>query len=577
MVIGVGAVLALLTVAAVAIALGSARTARTDQDWNGALAAAYAGVEEYQSRLAADPSYGRYGNPAAPYSAPSATAISLPAGAAANPAFGVGLTGSWASVPGSGGTASFRYEVDVSEFDITGSMSLRSTGRVGTQTRTVIAELKVNSFLDYLYFTDYEVADPTGASAAVVHDCTRYAYAGRTDANHCGELSFIGSDVLNGPVHSNDTIRSCGATFKGPVTTAYSAPSGTPLYAPMDSNSHPCGASTFSPATGPTTVGAVVMPATNAALMLETRSDLTTPAGCLFTGPTQIVFNATGTVTVRSPWTRQTQVTGDPASGGSAPAACGVPGATGLGSRDGSTFAVPANNVMYVQDVPAVATDPNYWSPTAFPPVQEATGTGTVPLSCTGVDGHGSDNGIGYPTTNESASATDYGCRTGDAFVRGVLNGSVTVATSHLLYIVGNITLANTTRDMLGLVGNDAVLVWNPVDASGVSVMPDAERGSRSIHAAVLSVNHTFRVQNPSKGGARGSLTVVGAIAQKFRGTVWVRTPDGTVHGYTKDYSYDSRFATRTPPKFLLPVSTSYAVTLWIETRAAFAADGAAR
>jgi hypothetical protein len=572
MVIGVGAVLALLTVAAIAIALGSARSARIDQDWNGALSAAYAGVEEYQSRLAADPTYGRFGNPAAPYSASSASAISLPSGSAANPAFGLGAAGSWATVPGSGATASYRYEVDVADFDTTGGISLRSTGRVGAHTRTVVAELKVNSFLDYLYFTDFEVQDPTGASNEAA--CTQYAYAGRDDADNCGEISFDRDDVLKGPVHSNDKIRSCGARFDGPVTTAFSAPAGQLLYSVMDSNSRSgdCVASNFSPASGPTTVGAVVMPATNAGMKLETRSDLTNPAGCLFTGPTQITFNSDGTVTVRSPWTRKTQITGDPASGGSAPAACGVPGRTGLGSLTGSTFTVPANNVIYVQDVPGVSTDPNYWSPTDSPRVQTATGSEQLPVVCTDSRGQYVGNGIGYPIANESARAADYGCRVGDAFVQGVLRGSVTVATSHFLYVTGNVTLANANRDMLGLVGNDAVLVWNPVNGSGETVMPEAVRVNREIHAAILSVSHTFKVQNQTQGGARGTLKVVGAIAQKFRGVV----RSGT-NGYLKDYSYDSRFTTRTPPKFLLPVSTTYAVTLWIETTAAFDSRGAVR
>jgi hypothetical protein len=575
MVLGVGAVLALLTVAAIAIALGSARSARIDQDWNAALSAAYAGVEEYQSRLAADPTYGRFGNPAAPYSVSSASAISLPTGAAANPAFGLGAAGSWAAVPGSGGTAGYRYEVDVADFDTTGGISLRSTGRVGAQTRTVVAELKVNSFLDYLYFTDYEVQDPAGTGASNEAACTQYAYAGRDDSDNCGEISFDRDDVLKGPVHSNDRIRSCGARFDGPVTTAYSAPAGQLLYSIEDSNGNRgdnCVASTFSPASGPTTVGAVVMPATNAAMKQETRSDVTTPAGCLFTGPTRITFNTDGTVTVRSPWTRKTRITGDPASGGSAPAACGVPGATGLGSRAGSTFTVPANNVIYVQDVPGVSGDPNFWATDEFPTVQAATGSGTTALTCTGADDSSRGNGIGFPIRNEAAGSADYKCTVGDAFVQGVLRGSVTVATSHFLYVTGDITLANTNRDMLGLVGNDAVLVWNPVNGAGGSIMPEAVRGDRKIYAAILSVSHTFKVQNQTQGGDRGTLTVVGAIAQKFRGVV----RSGS-NGYLKDYSYDARFTTRTPPKFLLPVSTSYAVTLWIETTAAFDSRGAVR
>jgi hypothetical protein len=230
--------------------------------------------------------------------------------------------------------------------------------------------------------------------------------------------------------------------------------------------------------------------------------------------------------------------------------------------------------VIYVQDVPSVEGDPNYWAANDAPRVQPGSGAGdsTLPATCHDTAGAWVGNGIGYPVAGESATVRDYGCRTGDAFVRGELKGAVTVATSHYLYITGNITLANASRDMLGLVGNDAVLVWNPVTASGASVMPEAVRGDRRIYAAVLSVSHTFAVQNKTRGGDRGTLTVVGAIAQKFRGVV-----RSGAHGYVKNYSYDLRFTTRTPPKFLLPVSTSYAVTLWMETRAAFDSRGVAQ
>ena len=71
----------------------------TDEDFNAALAAAYAGVEEYQSRLANDSNYQKFGNPAAPFSVSSAASLSLPTGANANPAFGIGATGTWANIP----------------------------------------------------------------------------------------------------------------------------------------------------------------------------------------------------------------------------------------------------------------------------------------------------------------------------------------------------------------------------------------------------------------------------------------------------------------------------------------------
>ena len=103
LVIGLSSVLAALMVAAVAVSLGSLRAARNTQDWNGALAAAYAGIEEYQSRLANDTGYFAFGNPASTFSNPAAAVpapVTLPTGASTNPAFGLGTAGTWAPVAG---------------------------------------------------------------------------------------------------------------------------------------------------------------------------------------------------------------------------------------------------------------------------------------------------------------------------------------------------------------------------------------------------------------------------------------------------------------------------------------------
>ena len=100
------------------------------------------------------------------------------------------------------------------------------------------------------------------------------------------------------------------------------------------------------------------MPATNGQLKRETRSDLTGNGvprpGCLYTGPTKITFNANGTITVRSPWTKATRTAGDPATSGTTPtrvrhARHEHRTARALGRR---TFDLPANNVIYVQNVP---------------------------------------------------------------------------------------------------------------------------------------------------------------------------------------------------------------------------------
>jgi hypothetical protein len=560
MVIAIGAVLTLLVTAAIAYGLGGLRKATTDESWSAAMAAAYAGIEEYQSRLANDTTYLQYGNPASPFTSASGSTVTLPSGTQTNDAFGVGASGTWADIAGSSGKAQFRYEIDNSDYTFSGTLRIRSTGLVGNETRSIVADLRQQGFIDFLYFTDYEIQDPA-VSGSNVATCVKYAWAGRPSTG-CSEIAFGNGDVINGPMHSNDTVRACAVTFKGPMTTSYNPVTGI-KYSAKDSNNASCTGQVFELVGYPAYSPVVGMPSTNSQMKKETRSDLAADVprpGCLFTGPTKIQFNSNGTITVRSPWTVKTRVAGDPATSGSTPADCGTTGAAGLGSAGGATFNLPANNVIYVQNVPTVATDPNYWATGALP-------TG---LTCTGLGGStGSGNGIGFPTTNEAApTATSYGCRNGDLFVSGTVDGNATLAAENYVYVTGDIIYEDSNDDMLGLVGNNAVWVWNPVKADTSSVLGNT---GRRVDAAILSVAHTFQVQNYDKGGLRGTLTVNGAIAQKFRGIV-----RGGNNGYAKNYVYDPRLKYTAPPKFLSPVSTTYGVNVWVEVKPAFAANGTA-
>jgi hypothetical protein len=431
---------------------------------------------------------------------------------------------------------------------------------VGKETRSIVADLRQQGFIDFLYFTDYEIQDPA-VSGANVGTCVKYAWAGRPTTG-CSEIAFGNGDVINGPMHSNDTVRACAVTFKGPMTTAYNPATGL-KYTPKDSTNASCSGQVFELAGYPAYSPVVGMPSTNSQMKKETRSDLPADVprpGCLYTGPTSIVFNANGTITVRSPWTKKTRVAGDPATSGTAPAECGAVQAAGLGTATGATFTLPANNVIYVQNVPTISSDPNYTATGSFP-------TG---LTCVGLTGStGAGNGIGYPTTNEAApTATSYGCRNGDVFVSGTVDGNATIAAENYVYVVNNLQYEDMNDDMLGLVGNNAVWVWNPIKSDSSSVLANT---NRRIDSAILSVAHTFQVQNYGAGGGRGTLTVNGAIAQKFRGIV----RSGT-NGYAKNYVYDPRLRYTAPPKFLSPVSTTYGVNVWVEISPVFKSDGSA-
>jgi hypothetical protein len=335
---------------------------------------------------------------------------------------------------------------------------------------------------------------------------------------------------------------------------------------------------------------ALGMPATNSKMIQETRGDLPQTVqrpGCLYTGPTKITFNSNGTMTIRSPWTQFTQIAGDPPTitGSTKPPICGKPGdptqsettnVDTLAGANGVTIPVLDHNLIYIQGVPTTASDPNYWATNKTPNNSSFKCVGLPPSPQTvPATAAPAGNGLGYPTANEKVPADttmgkSYDCQTGDVFVSGTFHAAMTVAASHYVYITGDIARQDPASDILGLVGTGAVWVWNPIDSSNKSILNNT---NRKIEAAILSVAHSFQVQNYTTGGYRGQLQVTGAIAQKFRGTVG--TGNGST-GYTKQYVYDPRLHNIAPPKFLSPVSTTYGINVLVEVKTAYSADGTA-
>ncbi|WP_222706035.1 hypothetical protein [Homoserinibacter sp. GY 40078] len=586
---GLGLVLVLVVATALSSTVGGTQKADTETDWNGALAAAYAGIEDYSSRVENDPSYVRYGNTASEFSSESPT-LTMPTGSNANAAFNVTASAPWATVPGSDGKAKFRYEIDTSMYPATGVIRIRSTGLVGSQTRSVIADLRQDGFSDFVYFTDYETQDPLVTSGNDPY-CENYwwnrppqktsgvpGYSGGSPT--CGDIQFAGSDVIKGKVHTNDRLLLCSATFKGAVTTASTT---NPLYGTASG----CSSPNFQ-AGVPQRVGAITMPATNAQMKKETRNDLPSEVpdpGCLYTGPTVIQLNSNGTMTVWSPFTRKTQVAAS-SSGATTPAKCGTPGtSTGqLGSTGGATIPVLNLNLLYVQNIPSSTSDPNY--PTS------SLGTGTFTYNKFHCTGTGSDQAWYIGSTNSSSSATQrfpmanevmpssstsstpaYGCRNGDLYISGTLHGRMTTAAENFVYLTGDLSYADTQEDMLGVVGNNAIWVWNPMNSSDNALLGT----NRTIYASLLSVAHTIQVQNYRSGSPRGTLKIVGSMAQKFRGPVGTGSAYGVATGYAKDYNYDERLTYSAPPKYLTPTSTTYGTTQIAGVPSAFDADGAPR
>ena len=147
---------------------------------------------------------------------------------------------------------------------------------------------------------------------------------------------------------------------------------------------------------------------------------------------------------------------------------------------------------------------------------------------------------VSYPLSTGTTSGHAYGpC--GDIYVSGTYSTPLTIAAADNVIVTGDLTTTEDTSgnptgtSTLGLVANQYVRVKH--DCTG--------NPARTIDAAILTLQHSFFVDNYDCGGsALGTLTVHGAIAQYFRGIV------GQVgsSGYLKNYNYDDRLGVILPP-----------------------------
>lgn len=583
-VIAMGFVLMLLAGAILSYGIGSLKQARRDQNFHAALAAADAGVEDYLYRINGDSSYIFYSTMPNTCTSPAKPA---------NPDTTNAAMSGWVPIPGGSSPGQFRYDVDLSSFCSSGAVKLKSTGKVGTVTRTEGVTIKRKGFLDYLYYTDIEVTDPALYSdnpfdnvAAYRPDlnddnpsvvCGRHYYdksadgalgAPRPDdvSNNpgCDTINFGGGDTINGPLHTNDAMLVCGnVTFNGPTYTSWT---GTDPSSPSTNKhwrSNPrsdCGANNpqFSGNNGNRCLGAgpandacyeapLALPPSNSSLKAETNPALASPPGCLFTGPTKITLNSNGTMDVVSP---------DTSSAGVNP-----------GCSPGSGRPIPANGVVYVQNVPS----------------------GDPSIPCNGDNGVKFDNDgyvtndpagtpnrvnpVGYPVAGD---ITTYGCTNGDLFISGVLNGRLTVGAENNVVVVDDLTYRGglSGNDVLGIVANNNTEVYHPVSCTGFNSSGYCNAAANvgtatndlQLFGAILAVTHSFRVQNYYIGASLGRLNLTGAIAQKYRGIVGVIGRSG----FTKNYVYDNRLKFASPPKFLDPVQSAYQVASYSEQRRAY-------
>jgi len=185
---------------------------RDDRDTKQAYAAAESGLQWYMNGLGRDNVYYlKCDNPPAP----SATEV-----APVNQKYTSGAF-KWRNVPNEAskygiellpapGYTSCSTTDQYSVIDSEGNLQLRITGRSRDETRTIIATLRRQNFLDYIYFTHFETLDPAAYADPVTAEanCAKYRSL-RT--SYCVEIQFAANDDVLGPFHTNDNIMVCGS------------------------------------------------------------------------------------------------------------------------------------------------------------------------------------------------------------------------------------------------------------------------------------------------------------------------------------------------------------------------------
>jgi type II secretory pathway pseudopilin PulG len=423
-----------------------------------------------------------------------------------------------------------------------GTFRVRSVGTSGNSRVAVTATFKPSSFLDYVYFTQLETSDPVTYGnpeliEAANRQCTKTIRKGRYltplenakgeyltssgtvtrnigSADYCDTISFVGPDNIKGPMHTNDAFVICesptlGRKIEDPIEVSAPEPGWYSTKEIPNSNSSCIGTNNNFKGKFRVNSQELVPP--------ETNSELETIAEprFRFSGEVKICLEESlMTVGEGSSCTNKVLYHG----------------------------AFPANGVIYDSSV-----------------------------SCSGA----------YSPFFLVYSSTVGTC--GNVVVQGKYAKPLTIAAANDILITGNIE-KSTEAGMLGLIANNFIRLYHPViithpmvkeckkefvnghivehcEEHETTVCNGNAEGALSnpkIEAALLAIKHSVIVDNYNCGAKLGTLTVVGALAQKYRGAVGTTGSSG--NGYLKNYEYDERLKTTEPPSFIEPIKSDWVI-----------------
>jgi hypothetical protein len=497
-------VVTLLIGAAFVAANGDIGNSRHDLDGKRALYAARAGLSQFLYRLNKDTELWK----TCPSQGSAASPTQVPGGATD--------LKYWYASMGANGNANCSTSNPVSTFidKATGGFRMKFTGIAGPDnvTRTIVAQFKRKGPLDYLWYSTYETLDPNTYSVPADHaDCAKFRRDGRSDSN-CGDIQWVSGDNIRGPMYTQDQFVICGSpTFGRPnsndivASAAPRAANGSGAVVLLSGSwFNPCNNNpTYNGAAGNPQAGAGTIPAPNDNTALLPYA---TAYGKTYTGRTAIVLNGnTATVT-----------------------------------NNGTTTSF------------SIAT---------FPIIYDSNG------ACS----------ANYSPYFSGNSAYTGATTCGNVLVKGNYSSPITIAAANDIIINGDLTTDLNGAAVAGLVANNFIRIMHGLTYRDGTSKGDCNRSGYPytqanndptytlddvrVDAAILALKHSFIVDNYDCGDPIGTaptykLTVNGAIAQLFRGTVGTGGGGGISTGYLKDYNYDDRLAVLQPP-YLFDLSSS--------------------
>lgn len=468
-----------------------------------AYSAALAGINEYKYQLSANPNYWTT-CPEEPERAVTGAAAetykvkTLPSTAWVAKGHTKCESGKQLSIIETADSASGTFRIE-STGTITGS-------KCGAQlcSRTIVATLTHPGYLNYVYLSNFEEADPEtlGRSEA---EC-EYYHEEREEkhlTSYCVSFPWIPADKVEGPFHTNDKADIYGSPVFGrsghndaiEMNRGYYG--GTPKFE----------------GSGYTEKGATLLPPEVSA------TELLTEAGDKFTGRTIIVLKE------------------------------GTPNKMEVTKSTGAkeTIPFPSNGVVSI-------VNSSSGCPITYTPFLTKY-TGDTECGDVYIKGKYTESltVIAQNDVIVTGNLTTEGGESGGQPTGAATLGLIAIQHARLYHPVketceqgGKKVTCEATEDACN--DENAAKGEKPAEEFGESLKnPD-------IDAAILSTKHSWGVDNYSCGKELGDITIWGSIAENWRGRVTCCLSGGD---YIKDYKYDERLATDQPPSFLAPSTSS--------------------